>query len=58
MQKGISYFFLTCVFFFPKKFPRTSFLVIQMTKEQLSNHFYVYITCFGIQVEKMFQKSC
>lgn len=53
MQKGISYyFFLTCVFLFPKKFPRTSFLMIQMTEEQLSNRFYVYITCFGIQVEK------
>lgn len=48
--------FLTCVFFFPKKFPRTSFLMIQMTEEQLSNHFYVYITCFGIQVEKCSRK--
>lgn len=43
-------------FFFPKKFPRTSFLMIQMTEEQLSNHFYVYITCFGIQVEKCSRK--
>lgn len=58
MQKGISYFFLTCVFFFfPKTFSQN--FISNDTNDRgavIKSFFYVYITCFGIQVEKCSRK--
>lgn len=36
MQKGISYYFSACLLFCSKFVPQTSFLMIQMTKDQLN----------------------
>lgn len=45
-------------FFFQKHFPRTSFLMIQMTEVQLSNHFLCLYYMLWNTSRKMFQKTC